>query len=114
MKLVVEIVAGVTLILMALVIGYGLWRLIRIPTNRWRAGAFDFVYVKDDGSVRELNGKEEAQLNSLFFVGDSKDFYIKPRYESRNPSGGLSGYLKRRLLPKILEGQLPDNRKKEA
>jgi hypothetical protein len=107
MKLVVEIVAGITLIFMALVIGYGLWVLIRIPTNRWRAGAFDFVYVNDDGSVRELHSKEEAQLNSLFFVGDSTNFYIKPQYESRNSSGELSGYIKRRQLPKALERQLP-------
>jgi hypothetical protein len=107
MKIGVEFFSGMALLLLALATGYGLWTLIRIPTNRWRAAAFDFVYVNDDGSVRALNKKEEARLSSLFFVGDSPDFYIKPHYESLNPSGQLSGYLKRRLLPKNMDIQLP-------
>ncbi len=105
MKIVIEFLSGMALLLLALAIGYGLWLLIRIPTNRWRAAAFDFVYVNDDGSVRALHKKEEARLSSLFFVGDYQDFYIKPRYESLNPSGQLSGYIKRRLLPKNMEVQ---------
>lgn len=103
MKIVIEILSGVGLLLLALAIGYGLWLLVRMPTDRWRAAAFDFVYVNDDGTVRALYKKEEARLSSLFFVGDSPDFYIKPYYESLNPSGQLSGYLKRRLLPKNID-----------
>ncbi len=103
MKIVVEILSAVALLLLALGIGYGLWLLVRMPTDRWRAAAFDFVYVNDDGTVRALHKKEEARLSSLFFVGDSPEFYIKPYYESLNPSGQLSGYLKLRLLPKNID-----------
>jgi hypothetical protein len=114
MKMIIELLSGMALLLLALAIGYGLWLLIRIPTNRWRATAFDFVYVNDDGSVRTLDKKEEARLSSLFFVGDSPDFYIKPRYESLNPSGQLSGYIKRRVLPKHVDVQLPVNNQREG
>ena len=113
LKLIIEIFFGITLIFLALAIGYGLWALIRIPINRWRAGAFDFVYVDEDGGVRELYRDEEAQLSKLF-VGDSADFYIKSRYDSANPAGGLSGYLKRRQLPKVNERQLPLKKQKEV
>lgn len=106
MKIVIELLSGMALLLLAPAIGYGLWLLIRLPTNRWRAAAFDFVYVNDDGSVRAVDKKEEARLSSLFFVGDSPDFYIKPHYQSLNPSGQLSGYLKRRLLPKNMDFKL--------
>jgi hypothetical protein len=100
MKVVIYFVSSVSLICLAFVIGYGLWLLIRIPTRSWRESAFDYVFVNDDGSVRELQKEEEDKLSSLFFVGDEAEFYIKPRYESLNPSGRLGGYLKRRQLPR--------------
>jgi hypothetical protein len=81
------------------VIGYSLWLLVQLPTKKWRESAFDYVYVDDHGSVRELKPEEEEKLSSLFFVGDEAGFYIKPQYESLNPSGRLSGYLRRRRLP---------------
>ena len=98
MKVVINFLASVLLICLAFLIGYSLWLLIQLRTKKWRESAFDFVYIDDDGSVRELHPEEEEKLNSLFFIGDDAAFYIKPRYESLNPSGGLSGYLKRHQL----------------
>jgi hypothetical protein len=61
--------------------------------------AFDYVYVYDDGSVRELKKEEEDKVSALFFVGDEAEDYIKPGYDSLNPLGRFNGYLKRRQLP---------------
>ena len=99
MKLVIHFVSGVLLFCLAFVIGYSLWLLIQLPTKKWRESAFDYVYIEDNGSVRELKPEEEEKLSSLFFVGDEVEFYIKPQYESLNPSGRSSGYLKRHQLP---------------
>jgi hypothetical protein len=99
MRVVIYFVTSVSLLCLAFVIGYSLWLLIRLRTKKWRESAFDFVYIDDDGRVRELHPEEEEKLSSLFFVGDEADFYIKPHYESLNPGGRLSGYLKRHRLP---------------
>jgi hypothetical protein len=99
MNILIEFVSSVSVICLAYAIGYGLWFLIQIPTRRWREMAFDYVYVNDDGSVRELKKEEEDKLSALFFVGDEAEDYIKPRYEALNPLGRSNGYLKRHQLP---------------
>jgi hypothetical protein len=99
MKVLIELVCSVSVICLAYAIGYGLWFVAQIPARRWREMSFDYVYVNDDGSVRELKKDEEDKLGALFFVGDEANDYIKPRYESLGPSGRFNGYLKRRQLP---------------
>ncbi len=99
MKVGIYFITIVSLLCLAFVIGSSLWLLIQLRTKKWRESAFDFVYIADDGSVRELQPEEEEKLGSLFFVGDEAGFYIKPNYESLNSSGRLSGYLKRHQLP---------------
>lgn len=99
MKVVIYFVTWISLFCLSFVIGYGLWLLIQVRTKKWRESAFDYVYIDDDGMLRELQPEEEEKLSSLFFIGDEADFYIKPRYESLNPSGRLGGYLRRHQLP---------------
>ena len=98
-NILIQFVSSVSLICLAYAIGYGLWFLIQISTRGWREMAFDYVYVNDDGWVRELKKEEEDKLSALFFVGDEAEDYIKSRYESLNPVGRFNGYLKRRQLP---------------
>jgi hypothetical protein len=90
---------GILLICLAFHIGYGLWRLIEIPARRSRESVFDYVYVDDDGSARELNTEEDELVTTTLFPGDDMHFFIKPRYESLSPDGRLSGYLRRTRLP---------------
>ncbi len=99
MKFVIYSVTIVSLICLAFTIGYSIWRVIQLPTKRWRESAFDYVFVDDNGDVRELEKEEEERLNSLLFVGDEEEFFVKSRYKSLNPAGRLSGYLRRRQLP---------------
>jgi hypothetical protein len=98
------------LIFLAFHIGYGLWLLIEIPTRRWRESAFDYVYVDDDGSARELNAEEDEFVTTALLPDDEVHFYIKPRYESLSPDGRLRGYLRRNQLPrKISVGPPPSD-----
>ena len=99
-ELLIQIFFSALVILFALVIGYGLWRLIQIPTRRWRESAFDYVYVDDEGIARELSAEEEEYLTAALFPEDEARFFVKPRYESRGPHGKLRGYLRRRQLPR--------------
>ena len=89
-------------------IAFGLWRVIEIPLRRWRESAFDYVYVDDNGNVRELNAAEQEYVATALFPNDDADQFIKPRYESVTADGRLGGYLKRRQLPRqIPVGRAP-------
>ena len=98
-EILIKIVSIAFLMSFAFAIGYGLWRLFEIPLRRWRDSTFDYVYIDDRGNARELNADEEEYVTTTLFLGDDADFFIKPDYESLNPNGALSGYLKRRQLP---------------
>jgi hypothetical protein len=96
----IQLVSCILLIFLAFHLGYGLWLLIEIPTRKWGESAFDYVYVDDDGSARELNAEEDEFVTTTLFPDDQAQFFIKPRYESLGPDGRLRGYLRRRQLPK--------------
>ncbi|MGH9972211.1 MAG: hypothetical protein ACREBG_31075 [Pyrinomonadaceae bacterium] len=107
-QLLIKLVSIILLMLFAFALGFGLWRAVEIPLRRWRDSAFDYVYVDDNGNVRELNAAEEEYVTTAIFLDDDADQYIKPRYESLTRDGRLSGYLRRRQLPrKIHVGQSP-------
>ena len=95
----IKIVSVVFLMLFAFAIGFGLWRLIEIPLRKWRGSAFDYVYVDDNGNVRELNAAEEEFVTTAIFPNNDADRYIKSRYESLTTDGRMGGYLRRRQLP---------------
>lgn len=60
----------------------------------------EFVYVEDDGSIRELTPDELGYLARTFLPNDGGRPYIKARYEQKTPDGGLAGYLARRKVPR--------------
>jgi len=60
---------------------------------------FEFVYVNQDGSVRELSPGERAYLSEEFLGGDGGRPYIKSSYESHDGWGSLSGFIERRRVP---------------
>ena len=60
---------------------------------------FEFVYVNQDGSARELSPDERGYLSTKFSGFDGGRPYIKTGYESRDGWGSLSGFILRRLVP---------------
>lgn len=60
---------------------------------------FDYVYVNQDGSARELSPRERTYLSTEFSGGDGGRPYIKATYDSRDGWGSLSGFLARRSVP---------------
>jgi hypothetical protein len=63
----------------------------------------EFVYVNQDGSVRELSPDECEYLAQTFHPGDSGRPYIKTSYESQDGWGSLSGFLPRKHVPTHIE-----------
>lgn len=61
---------------------------------------FQWVYVNQDGSVRELSPDERNYLSEEFSGADGGRPYIKPTYGSRDGWGSRSGFMERSLVPK--------------
>ena len=59
----------------------------------------EFVYVNQDGSVRELALDEREYLSESFHPGDGGRPYIKSSYGSVDGWGSPSGFLRRRMVP---------------
>ena len=67
--------------------------------RRGNEPGFKFVYVNQDGSVRELSPGEQAYLSEQFSGGDSGRPYIKSSYKSSDGWGSQSGFIVRRRVP---------------
>ena len=63
------------------------------------ATGFPFVYVNQDGSVRELSSNEQKYLSAEYNGADGGRPYVKATFESKDGWGSLSGYLPRKLAP---------------
>lgn len=72
----------------------------QMRSRRRREPGFEYIYVEEDGSARELDDDEKDYLNTKFHPADGARPYIKFQYESLTPDGLISGYLRRRQLPK--------------
>jgi hypothetical protein len=64
-----------------------------------RQSEISFVYVNQDGSVREISVGEQEYLTRRFDPFDGARPYIKSRYWSWDNWGSRSGYLKRYRVP---------------
>ena len=58
--------------------------------------AFEYVYVNQDGSVRELSPKEQGYLKEKFSPFDGARPYIKSSYKSLDGWGSMSGFISRK------------------
>ena len=59
----------------------------------------DFVYVEEDGAVRELTMSERAYINTSFAGDDGARPYIKSSYWARAASENRGGFIYRSLVP---------------
>lgn len=72
------------------------WMFVPRRANEPR---FNFVYVNQDGSVRELSPGEQAYLSEQFSGGDGGRPYIKSSYKSSDGWGSQSGFIECRRVP---------------
>ena len=64
---------------------------------------YPYVYIKNDGSYRELHEEEKEYLEEEFHPADGDRPYVKSGYYSKTPDGDLSGFLQRSKLPKDMK-----------
>jgi hypothetical protein len=60
---------------------------------------YPFVFVNEDGSVRELHSAERRYLETPFEASDGARPYIKTSFDQRDGWGRLSGFCYRSLVP---------------
>ena len=66
---------------------------------------FEYVYVDENGSVRELDKEEQEYLEEEFSPADGERPYNKWKYEELTPEDKIWGFLPRNKVPKHIEIQ---------
>lgn len=62
-----------------------------------------FVYVKIDGTIRELTNDEIEYLSEEFHPNDGGRPYIKSYYEELTPDNKIWGFLLREKIPENMK-----------
>jgi len=95
----------IILVLVAIVLlAIGIYYLRHAIPLRPKESGFEYVYVKEDGTVRELYDNEIEYLEEEFHPNDGNRPYIKSRYKSVTPfDNNISGYIPRKRVPKKIQ-----------
>jgi hypothetical protein len=64
---------------------------------------FPYVYVKEDGTARELHESEREYLRTPFFGADGARPYVKWRYTQKDGWGEVKGFLRRTKVPRRVQ-----------
>src|SRR6266571_3930713 len=70
-----------------------------VPEEQSKLEPYPFVFVEDDGSVRELHAAERLYLETPFEGADGARPYVKARFDSRDGWGSIAGFCERSLVP---------------
>jgi hypothetical protein len=70
-----------------------------VSAEESKAVPYPYVYVEDDGGVRELYVDERKYLETKFLGADGARPYTKNSYLKKNGWGKLRGFLKRSEVP---------------
>jgi hypothetical protein len=73
------------------------WRGFLQPVGT--PGPQHYVFVEDDGTVRELTAAEREYLGREYDPTDGARPYVKRRYWSRTPDGKMHGFMYRFDVP---------------
>jgi len=92
-------IIAATFLCLFIVVGIFVYLRYFIPLRSKEEG-FTYVFVDNDGLVRELSKEEEQYLSALYWPGDGSRPYIKNRYSGKNGQGGQEGYILRRRVPR--------------
>lgn len=95
----IYIVIGIIGLILILIFSIWIYYKLKYPPLRKEEPGFKYVYVEDDGSVREVSKEDEDYLNTQFHPTDGARPYIKLAYNQRTPDGRLSGFIERRRVP---------------
>ena len=66
---------------------------------------YPFVFVNEDGSVREVTILEKLYLQTKYSGSDGERPYIKTKYFEKNGWGKISGFCYRKAIPGNIEIQ---------
>ena len=92
-------VAAIVAAVVAVVGVYVVVLSVMMRSRRPEEAGFEYVYIEDDGSAREVTDGERRRLTTEDAQGNSRRPYIKLRYECRDAEGRRSGFLRRRQVP---------------
>ncbi|HIC32180.1 MAG TPA: hypothetical protein EYO76_09705 [Flavobacteriaceae bacterium] len=70
-----------------------------IPLRKVEDG-FEYVFIEENGTVRELYRYEKCYLKECFHPNDGARPYIKLRYKSKSSNGKIDGFILRKRIPK--------------
>ena len=73
---------------------------------------YAYVYVEEDGTVRELDEEERDYLKTEFYGADGDRPYIKSRYNQLTSDKKIWGYLPRHRLPRKIKIKPSQSEKK--
>jgi len=73
-----------------------------IPLRPKESG-FEYVYVNEDGTVRELDSEELDYLQTKFSPNDGGRPYIKMYFKNLTPDRKISGFILRNRVPKKIK-----------
>ena len=82
-----------------------------VPLDEAKATPYPYVFVNDDGTVRELHESERTYLETPFYPTDGARPYIKTSYDQKDGWGGMEGFCPRSVIPSnfdILDAPLED------
>ena len=71
-----------------------------VDNENERQNRFEFVYVEENGEVRELDKDEIEYLSETFHPNDGGRPYIKKKYNDLTPDGKIWGFISRNRIPK--------------
>ena len=79
-----------------------------VSSKESKKDPYPYIYITDEGSFRELTDEEKEDLECEYDPCDGARPYIKENYRQRDGWGSISGYLRRKSLPKgITNGLVP-------
>jgi hypothetical protein len=70
-----------------------------VAANEAKSNPYPYVYVNEDGSVRELHPTERAELETPFSPLDGNRPYVKHSYDQKDGRKSLAGYCRRFAIP---------------
>ena len=70
-----------------------------VSADEARQSVYPYVFVNDDGSVRELHGAERSYLEEPFSPFDGARPYVKTSYHDRDGWGSIQGFCRRSHVP---------------
>jgi hypothetical protein len=87
--------------------GVALWYFYPQRPKGLKFHHFEYVYIENDGTAREVTKDELVYLKTKFSLFDGGRPYIKSSYEARTPDGRMQGFLLRSMVPSniLIQGE---------